>query len=599
MPDSPGFLGVARSVTGRRWQDRLDDAAARGALAMAQQHGIGSTLSRVLAGRGVSIAEAPSFLAPRLKDLMPDPSGFADMDKAAARLAMAVTRRESVAIFGDYDVDGACSAALLGGWLGRLGVPYRIHIPDRITEGYGPNNGAIDMLADAGARLLVTVDCGTMSHGSFRHARSRGLDIVVLDHHQAGDMLPEVDALVNPNRQDDLSGQGHLCAAGVVFLTLVAANRALRQAGAFAGTDEPDLMAELDIAALATIADVVPLKGLNRAFVAQGLKIMARRERPGLRALMDVARLNEAPVPYHLGFLLGPRINAGGRIGDAGLGCRLLLTRDDGEAKKIAADLDRLNQERRVVEQDMLAQAEEEAQRQIGITGDGAPVLLTASPDWHPGVVGLVAARLKERYRRPAFAIAWGEDGQGSGSARSISGVDIGALVRGAVERGLLVKGGGHAMAAGITILRAQFEAFAAHAVEVSREAVERARADDAVMIDAAVTASGATVAMLQEIEQAGPFGQGNPQPVFALPSHRLADVFTVGEHHLRCTLRSGDGAAIRAMAFRAAGTPLGDALIKSRGETVHAAGTLAINRYGGRESAEFRLLDLALPVRA
>jgi single-stranded-DNA-specific exonuclease len=588
------FLDVARSATGRLWTDRLDAAAAREALTIAQTLGLPDALARVLAGRGVALAEAPRFLDPTIRALMPDPDTLTDMPAATARLVRAVMAGERVAVFGDYDVDGATSAAILAGYLRALGLTVDIHIPDRLTEGYGPNIPAIAALADQGATLLVTVDCGTASHEPFAAARARGLDVVVFDHHQAPERLPEVVALVNPNRLDDVSGLGHLAACGVTFMGLVALNRHLRNIGQLPDP-APDLMASLDLVALGTVADVVPLKGLNRAFVRQGLRIMAEGRRPGLAALASVAGLKESPRPYHLGFLLGPRINAGGRIGDAALGSRLLLTDDPVAGLRMAGDLDRLNRERQVIEQAMLAEAEAAALRQTGIDDAGAPVLLTASDSWHPGVVGLVAARLKERFRRPAFAFAVdAETGLATGSGRSLSGVDLGRAVRAAVEAGIAVKGGGHAMAAGATVPAVQLDAFRDTLTAALATAVAAARATDRLSIDVAMTAAAATADLVEAMDQAGPFGQGNPEPIVAVPGHTLADVMAAGEHHLRFRLRSDNGETLKGVAFRAQGQPLGEALHRLRGQKVHAAGTLLIDRWGGMPTVELRLIDIA-----
>ncbi len=589
------FLGVSRSALGRLWRDRLDAAALGRAEALAQVEGIPDILARVLAGRGVEAAEVGRHLEPKLRDHLPDPSTLLDMDAAAERLARAAARGERVAIFGDYDVDGACSAALLAGFLKQAGARPRIHIPDRLIEGYGPNSDAIRMLASEGATLLVTVDCGTTSHEPLAEARRLGLDTVVLDHHQAPELLPEVAALVNPNRQDDLSGLGHLCAAGVVFLALVATNRSLRRQGFWAANGgEPDLLSALDLVGLATVADVVPLKGLNRAFVRQGIAMLRGRTRPGLAALLDVAGLDGPVQPWHLGFLLGPRINAGGRIGDAGLGARLLLTDDEIEARAIAAELNRLNQERQEIEK----RAVEEAVSQVDHALLGDPelaVLLASSPDWHPGIVGLVAARLKERFRRPAFALALNGEGGATGSGRSVAGVDLGRAVRRAVEAGLALKGGGHAMAAGITLGPGQCEVFHASLAAALAPEVAVARESEALLIDAALSAGGASPRLLAEIEKAGPFGAGCPEPAFVFPSHRLADVREIGGGgHIRIKLRSGDGATIGGIAFRAAQEPIGQALLAARGESVHLAANLTLNRWGGNETVELRILDLA-----
>ena len=597
-PSQRPFLGVTRSVLGRRWVERLDGPGLALAESLTQVEGLPDILARLLAARGVQGHEVARFLEPRLRDLLPDPSSLVDMDAAALRLAHAVTTAEKVAIFGDYDVDGAASAALLAGFLEAAGARPRIHIPDRLIEGYGPNSEAIRMLAAEGATLLVTVDCGTTSHEPLAEARRLGLDVVVLDHHQAPEVLPTVEAIVNPNRQDDLSGLGHLCAAGVVFVTLVALNRTLRQQGFWEGRAAPDLLGELDLVALATIADVVPLNGLNRAFVRQGLAIMRERRRPGLNALMDVAGLDQPLQAWHLGFLIGPRINAGGRIGDAGLGARLLGTADEIEARAIAAELNRLNGDRQEIERAAVEEAQ--AQALLALERDPqAAVLLVGSQSWHPGVVGLVAARLKERWRRPAFAVALNDDGGGTGSGRSVPGVDLGRAVRAATEANLLVKGGGHAMAAGITLAPGQQQAFQAFLAAALAEQVSEARADDLLKIDAALTATAASPGLLAEIERAGPFGSGAPEPLFAFPSHRLVDVAEVGTGgHIRVRIRAGDGATISGIAFRAANEPLGLALKQARGEHVHVAATLSLDRWGGAQKVDLRLVDVAIPNR-
>ncbi|WP_229428734.1 single-stranded-DNA-specific exonuclease RecJ [Microvirga pudoricolor] len=565
-------------------------------MAIAQTHGVPEILARVLAGRGVSVADTDGFLNPRLRDLLPDPHVLTDMEAAVERLALAVERRQTVAIFGDYDVDGACSASLLAEYLASCGVPYLIHIPDRITEGYGPNSEAIRGLREQGADLLVTVDCGTASLEPLAEAKRIGLDCVVLDHHQAPQQLPETQALVNPNRQDDLSGLGYLCAAGVVFLTMIALNRALRAKGFFAGTTEPDLLSSLDLVALATVADVVPLVGLNRAFVRQGLVVMRNRRRAGLAALFDAAGLSGAPESWHLGFLVGPRINAGGRIGDAALGSKLLLTQDTSQAARLAGELDRLNRERQTIEQLAIAEAEAQALLSLEAAPD-RPVIGTASAQWHPGVVGLIASRLKERLRRPAFAFTFNPDGTATGSGRSIQGVDLGRAVRGAVDAGLAIKGGGHAMAAGVTIRQHDFPAFLEYMAAQVTEAYAEAHAADHYAIDATLTAGAAQPGIVSALERAGPFGAGQPEPVFAFPQHRIVEAREVGSGgHVRVKLRGGDGSFIGGIAFRAAHQPIGQALTNGIGLVVHVAGTLSIDRWGGGEKVELRVQDVANP---
>lgn len=570
----------------------MDAAAAGQAEAMALQLGLGELLARVLAGRGVRQENAIATLAPKLRDLMPDPHVLRDMAAGAARLADAIERRETIAIFGDYDVDGAASAALLAEYAGGAGCPFRLHIPDRIFEGYGPNIEAISMLAGAGATLLVTVDCGTTSIAAMSHAKAIGLDRIVLDHHQAPVELPDA-LVVNPNRQDDVSGLGHLCAAGVVHLTLVALHRELRKRGFWTPDNPgPNLMESVDLVALATVADVAPLVGLNRAYVWRGLEVMRARGRPGLRALFDVAGADGPPKAYHLGFLIGPRINAGGRIGDAGLGARLLLERDDAEAQRIAAELDRLNRERRQIEGDTLELAHAEALASLGAADQDA-VILTQGQGWHPGVVGLVASRLREAFGRPAFAIAF-NGATGTGSGRSILGVDLGRAVREAVEAGILAKGGGHAMAAGVTVAREKLGELRDFLETRLAAPVARARADEALLIDAAMTAAGAHPALIDALEQAGPFGAGNPEPIFAFPAHRIVQATPMGQGHVKVKATAPDRASIEAIAFRCADGPLGQTLLAAAGESLHLAGSLSLDAWGGRQRVQLRLVDCA-----
>ena len=594
MTDNRLFLGVENSATGRAWRDRLDERGAARALAIAQRHDLPELLARILAGRNVEADAVDAFLDPTIKHSMPDPYVLTAMKEAAERIADAVTRAESIAIFGDYDVDGATSAALLARYLHQCGIEPIIHIPDRLFEGYGPNVEAVRTLAERGAKLLVCVDCGTTSIEPLAEAKKLGLDTVVIDHHQADEELPPAVAIVNPNRRDDLSGLGHLAAVGLTFMTVVAVNRVLRERGFWTtARPEPDLLALLDDVALGTVADVVPLTGLNRAFVAKGLIALRRRIRPGHVSLMDVARLSAPPEAWHLGFLLGPRINAGGRIGRADLGVKLLIENDPIEAAKIAAELDRLNQERQAIEQATLAQAEAEAGAALGIEEKGA-VVVTAAEGWHPGVVGLVAARLKEKFGRPAFAIALEPGGIGTGSGRSIAGVDIGRAVRRAVAEGLLLKGGGHAMAAGVTLRKgglAELRAFLEAALGAN---VEIARRANGLLIDGAVTAASANAGLVAMIERAGPFGSGNPEPVIALPAHTVTYAEEVGQAHMRVRLKSADGTGLNAIAFRASGQKLGIALRNNRGRQVHAAGTFALDRWQGEERVQFKLTDIA-----
>jgi single-stranded-DNA-specific exonuclease len=589
------FLGVAKSATDRSWRDRLDERGQARALNIVQRNGVPELLARVLAGRGIEADQVAAYLDPTIKGLLPDPHTLTAMQSASERLAHAILNNESVAIFGDYDVDGATASALLAFYLRRCGLDPIVHIPDRIFEGYGPNVDAIRGFAEKGVKLLITVDCGTTSIEPLTEAKRLGLDVVVIDHHQADEELPPAVAIVNPNRADDLSGLGHLAAVGLVFVTLVALARELRRRNFWNETrSEPDLLSLLHLVALGTVADVVPLSGLNRAFVAKGLIALRRRDNVGMTALMDAARLTGPPEPWHLGFLLGPRINAGGRIGRADLGARLLLEEDPTEAARIAVELDRLNTERRQIEIATVAQADAEAMAALGLEEKGA-VVVTAGQGWHPGVVGLVAARLKERYGRPAFAIALEPGGTGTGSGRSIAGVDLGQAVRRAVHEGLLLKGGGHAMAAGITLRKDALAAFRAYLEEVLTPAVEAARRERSLLIDGAVSAGGVNVALVELLARAGPFGAGNPEPMLALPAHTLAYADLVGENHIRARFKSGDGKFVNAIAFRAAGQPLGRALLDNRGRAMHAAGHLAIDRYQGEERVQMRLTDVAL----
>ncbi|MBC8717237.1 single-stranded-DNA-specific exonuclease RecJ [Ochrobactrum sp. Marseille-Q0166] len=588
------FLGIRKSVTGQKWIDRLGPREANTALAIAQHHGISDLVSRVLAGRGVSVEGAPEFIDPSLRNLMPDPAMLTDMEKAANRIADSIMRRETVAIFGDYDVDGACSSALMARFLKHYGIAHSIYIPDRIFEGYGPNPDAMRELVAKGASLIVTVDCGTNSAPSITAAREAGADVVVLDHHQVGGDLPDdAVAIVNPNREDDISQQEHLCAAGVVFLTLVQVTKVLRERGKGSG---PDLLSLLDLVALATVCDVVPLKGVNRAFVVKGLLVARSQSNAGLAALGRVSRIGEPLNVFHLGYLIGPRINAGGRIGDAGLGARLLTLDDSTAADPIAVELDRLNQERQAMEAEMLIEAEAEASLELS-GGAGASVIVTASDRWHPGIVGLLASRLKEKARRPAFAISFNANGIGSGSGRSISGLDLGKLVRGAMERGLLVKGGGHAMAAGITIERGKLGALRAYLEEESADIVARLRENQSLSIDGAVAASGATVSLYESLQKAGPFGSAHPQPVLALPHHILADVRLVGRDHVRVALRGADGKRVNAIAFRVAEGDLGRFLFNNIGQSVHIVGNLSLNHWNGSVTPQIQILDAAVPI--
>jgi single-stranded-DNA-specific exonuclease len=576
------YLDVAESLTGRRWIGPSIEME-RAAEAMRQTTGLSLAVCQVLARRGVPPTEAKAFLTPQLRDLLPDPRGLKDMQAAAERFLSAARRRERIAIFADYDVDGGSSAALLMVWLREMGLEATLYVPDRIDEGYGPNVPAMRQLA-AAHDLIVCVDCGTLSHEPI--AAAKGTDVIVLDHHLAGEDLPPAFAIVNPNRQDETGDLGYLCAAGVVFLMLVEVRRQMRDSGTGMG---PDLMALLDLVALATVADVAPLIGANRALVRQGLKIMAHRDRPGLVALADISRMDTAPNTYHLGFLLGPRVNAGGRIGEADLGARLLSTASPDEARSLAERLDNLNTERRDIENAVRAAALSQAEER----GLDAPLVWAAGEGWHPGVVGIVAARLKEAANRPAIVIGLSDD-EGKGSGRSVSGVDLGAAIQRLAAEGLLLKGGGHRMAAGLTVARAQLEPAMARLSELlERQQADRSSAAD-LKLDGVLMPKAATVSLVEEIEQAGPYGAGAPAPRYAFPDVQIRSARRVGETHLKLSFGDGMGSNLDAICFGAFDGPLGPALAEHGGARFHMAGRLDINTWGGRQSIQLRLEDAA-----
>ncbi len=596
------FLNVSHSARGYAWRERLPPAAHKLAAAMSQQHGLPDLLGRVLAARGIGLDEVPTILDPTIKALLPDPASLRDMDKMSARLADAIQAKQPVAIFGDYDVDGAASSALMHRFLSHHETPARIYIPDRLFEGYGPNATAIQTLIDEGARLIVTVDCGTTSFEPLAAARGQ-CDVLVIDHHQADVRLPEVHAVVNPNRQDCLSGQGHLCAAGVVFLVLVATLKELRARGYYTHDfTPPNLLNDLDIVALATICDVVPLQGVNRAFVTKGLQVMKRRENAGLRALFDAAGLDTAPTPYHLGYILGPRINAGGRIGNSALGSKLLATHDPIEATRIAGILDKLNKQRKELETAMLEEATAMADTQVEANPD-SPLIMVGSANWHKGLVGLMASRLVDRFKRPACVIAWEVNAAdparttGTGSLRSIAGVDIGGAVRAAVGAGQLVKGGGHAMAAGLTVEKVKAADLHLALSARIQDSAARARVNAGLEIDGALTPASINDELIALLDRAGPYGQGNPQPRFAFPAHRVKFAKVVADAHVRCVFESGDGARIEGVAFRAVGQPLGDLLLGSvNAMPIHVVGTIKRDSWQGREKTELMIEDGADP---
>ena len=590
MLEHQAFLNVAHSATGRRWVGPTPEIERIGE-AIAQARDLPPVLGRVLAARGVLPETAEDYLSPTLRGLMPDPSALRDMDAAAARLAEAVARGERIALFGDYDVDGAASVALMLDWLGALGRGATVHIPDRIAEGYGPNTPAMERLA-AGHSLILCLDCGTMGHAPLAAAKAAGADVLVVDHHLPGDTLPEAVAVVNPNRADCRAGQGALCAAGVAFLLLVATNRELRRRGWFGARAEPDLRERLDLVALATVADVAPLTGLNRAFVRQGLSVLARRGRPGLAALADVARLTAPPTSRDLGFALGPRINAGGRIGEAGLGTRLLSTHCPEEAAALAERLEGLNRDRRGIEAEVLAAAT----LQVEQRDPAAPLVWAAGEGWHPGVVGIVASRLKEQFNRPAVVIALGPE-QGQGSGRSVPGIDLGASVAALAAEGWLVKGGGHAMAAGLTVAPGSVApAMERLAARLAAQGAGAAGPRD-LAIDGALAPGGATPDLCLQLEAAGPYGQSAPAPRLAFPAVCPAGTRRVGQGHLQLRLK-GPGGSLDAIAFRAEESGLADPLetAAATGAPLHVAGRLEIDDWGGRRRAKLRVEDVARP---
>ena len=575
------FLSVERSLTGRRWTGPPAEAD-RAAEALAREAALPLPVARLLAARGIPATEAAGHLDPKLRDLLPDPRGLRDMETAAARLVAAVTGAQRIAIFADYDVDGAASAALLLDWFGAQGISATLYVPDRIDEGYGPNVPAMEALA-RDHDLIVCVDCGTLSHAPV--AAAAGADVVILDHHLGAETLPPARACVNPNRQDETGALAHLCAAGVTFLALVEANRLLRAARRTA----PDLMGMTDLVALATVADVAPLIGVNRAFVRTGLSVMARRERPGLVALADAAGLDRPPDTYHLGYVFGPRVNAGGRIGRADLGARLLATDDLAEAAQLAAELDRLNAERRAIE----AAVRTEALAQAEARGTDAPLVWAAGEGWHPGVVGIVASALKEATNRPAVVIGLA-DGIGKGSGRSVAGVDLGAAVQRVAAEGLLLKGGGHRMAAGLTVARDAIPAAMERlAALLARQGAGAGGGAD-LPLDGLLMPEAVTTELVAALDRAGPFGAGAPAPRFAFPAMQIHSVRTLTGGHLKLSVSDGIGHRLDTISFGAAEGPMGRALLSGSGIRFHLAGRIESNTWQGRQSVQLRLEDAA-----
>jgi single-stranded-DNA-specific exonuclease len=581
---SEAFLGVERSLLGRRWRQRAADD--RAALTLAQRFSLPEPVARVLAGRGIGIEEVESFLNPTLRALLPDPFHLRDMDKAARRIADAVMSGEPIGVFGDYDVDGATSSALLKRFFAASDVPIRVYIPDRLKEGYGPNAPALLRLKAEGIKLVITVDCGTSAFEPLETAAEAGLQVVVIDHHVAEPRLPRAVAVVNPNRLDEESPHRQLAAVGVAFLLAVAVNKVLREAGWYRTRAEPDLMQWLDIVALGTVCDVVPLTGVNRALVTQGLKVMARRANPGLAALADLARIDERPNAYHLGYLLGPRVNAGGRVGEADLGARLLTTPDPGEARELAKRLDGYNQERQAIEAGVL----DAAIAAVEAMPNGA-IAFAAAAGWHPGVIGIVASRLKERYNRPAFVVAL-EGGVGKGSGRSVSGVDMGAAVIAAKQAGLLVNGGGHAMAAGLTVAAEKVDALRAFLdARIGGEIADKGIAPT-LSIDGVLSLVAANRGLVELLERLQPFGSGNAEPTFVVRDAIVVHAEPVGNGHVRAILADAAGGRLKAIAFRSAESPLGQALTRRPATPLNLAGHLRADRWAGPEGVQFIVDD-------
>ena len=582
LEPGPAFLGVEQSVTGRRWSG-LTPTTDRLAARLGQEHGLPDLLCRILARQGVDAHQVTSFLEPKLSQLMPDPSSIRDMDIAVERFNMAVEGSERIAIFADYDVDGGSAGALLTCWLRELGITATLYVPERLSEGFGPNERAMKQLT-TDHDLILCVDCGTTAHLAI--AAADGTDVIVIDHHAGDPSLPPAIAVVNPNRQDDESELGYLCAAGVVYMFLVATNRIRRRAGKVT----PDLMKKLDLVALATVADVVPLIGLNRAFVRRGLEVLSMRARPGLRALVDSAGIRCRPDEFHLGYVLGPRINAGGRIGQSDLGARLLATSDEIEAQSLADKLDGLNRERRA----LVDRITEKAIEQAKIKGIDKPLVWAADDGWHPGVAGIVASRLSELAHRPAIVIGInGECGKGSG--RSIHGIDLGSAITRAREEGLLNRGGGHAMAAGLEVAAPNIIT----AMERIEELISHQGSNQMVrkdlQVDGQFLARGVNCEIIEMLSRAGPYGSSSPRPCFAMPSQVIHYRQRIGETHLRVAISGEDDTRMNAIAFNAFDSEIGSTLNTIGNRPLHVAGTLQINDWQGRRRPELKILDVAL----
>ncbi len=581
------FFEVKHSCTGKRWLERSGDS--RHALAISQQFQLPEIIGRFLDTRGITADQVEAFLDPKLTSSLPDPAHLLDMDAGVARLIQAIQGQDKIAVFGDYDVDGATSSALLARYFKAVGADYQIYIPDRITEGYGLNIPALEKLMKDGTKVVITVDCGTTAYESLAFAKEKALDVIVVDHHVAEVGLPKAIAVINPNRMDEASEHGQLAAVGVTFLLAVALNRGLREAGYFKDWQEPDLMQWLDIVALGTVADMVALTGVNRALVVQGLKVMLRRKNAGLSALADVALIDEAPSTYHLGFLLGPRINAGGRVGESYLGAQLLATESAEEAFEIAQKLDAYNTERREIENQVLQEALEKAEQQ-----KAGSVVYIAGEGWHPGVIGIVASRLKERYGLPSCVLTI-EDGKATGSGRSITGVDLGACVIAARQAGIITDGGGHKMAAGFSLDHDRLDDFNAFLSERISKQIEEEGIVPTINIDGAVSVEGATMELVEVLQKLAPFGTGNAEPRFAFSNVRIAKSDVVGVNHVRCFLTGLDSKKqLAAIAFNCVDTELGRALLRHKGLPLHIVGRLRENIWQGRSSVQLLIDDVA-----
>ena len=588
------ILAVENSVTGRSWAAR--PAEHRIVQAIAQNHNLPEIVARVIAGRGIGIEDADTFLKPTLKEMLPDPSHFKDMDKACVRIADAIIAGEKVAVFGDYDVDGATSSAIFKRFFKALGQDITAYIPDRMLEGYGPNIKALLDLKAAGHNLVITVDCGIVSFDPLKAATDAGLDMIVVDHHQAEARLPDAVAVVNPNRLDEEPGFGQLAAIGVSFITIIGINRELRNRGWYKQQEkaEPKIIEWLDLVALGTICDVVPLVGINRALVSQGLKIMAERRNEGLKALGDVAGINETPGTYHAGFLLGPRVNAGGRVGRSEAGTILLSTDDPQEAQSISTELNTYNAERQAIEAMVLEDAMGQVQRKIGVGGVVPPIIIAANVGWHPGVIGIVAGRLKEHFSRPTIVIAIDDNGDAKGSGRSIMGVDLGSAITAARQSGIISAGGGHAMAAGLSVRTENIDALDDFLNTRLSTTVDEALTSLSLKLDGVLSLGAVQPDLVERLDQVGPYGQGNAGPRFAFTDVYISYVDVVGKDHVKCSLKGPDGSTVKAMAFRCADKPLGRFLLESRSKTIKIAGTIRNNLWNGRTSAEIFIDDAA-----